>query len=168
MGNADNAIQATQLDDGRPIAGFIALGGGEERIIEALTLARSYPQSKLLISGAGEAPMRLLKSTIASERLLIEGQAKTTFENALFTVRLLGTGAAGRWILVTSASHMPRAVACFRKAGLAVDPWPVADGVPDWRGRFVRTAHEAAGLLVYWLEGKTQTLFPTPTTLRNS
>ena len=33
-----------------------------------------------------------------------------------------------RWLLVTSAYHMPRSVGLFRKAGFAVEPYPV-----DWR-----------------------------------
>ena len=33
-----------------------------------------------------------------------------------------------RWLLVTSAYHMPRSVGIFRKAGFAVEPYPV-----DWR-----------------------------------
>ena len=33
-----------------------------------------------------------------------------------------------RWLLVTSAYHMPRSVGLFRKAGFAVEPYPV-----NWR-----------------------------------
>src|SRR6266478_6390205 len=35
-----------------------------------------------------------------------------------------------RWLLVTSAYHMPRAIGVFRKAGFPVEPYPV-----DWRTR---------------------------------
>jgi DUF218 domain len=31
-----------------------------------------------------------------------------------------------RWLLVTSAYHMPRAIGVFRKAGFPVEPYPVS------------------------------------------
>jgi len=81
-----------------------------------------------------------------------------------------------RWLLVTSAFHMPRSVGLFRKVGFAVEPCPV-----DWHvGRdaadilaftqfstdgLVRTdiaVREWLGLVAYWLAGRTSTLFPGP------
>jgi uncharacterized SAM-binding protein YcdF (DUF218 family) len=80
-----------------------------------------------------------------------------------------------RWLLVTSAYHMPRSVGLFRKAGFAVEPYPV-----DWRvgGRddlldFTKTAsdglsrtdtavREWMGLVAYWLAGRSDALFPGP------
>ena len=80
-----------------------------------------------------------------------------------------------RWLLVTSAHHMPRAVGCFRRIGFDVVPYPV-----DWRSRgavdlvvpfatvasgLARTdvaVKEWVGLVVYRLTGKTSELFPGP------
>jgi hypothetical protein len=80
-----------------------------------------------------------------------------------------------RWLLVTSAHHMPRSVGIFREVGLEVEPYPV-----DWRtGRggdllkfsdhfaerlaLVDTAaREWMGLLAYWITGKTSEFFPGP------
>ena len=143
----------TDLDRGAGIAGFIALGGGEERIAEAVRLAHDYPEAELVITGAGDAETLKARS-LPADRVLIEPRATTTYENAVFTARLLGARAQRRWVLVTSASHMPRAMATFRKAGVAVDPWPVSDPSEGWRGRLLRAGHEEAGLLVYWLQGK--------------
>ena len=80
-----------------------------------------------------------------------------------------------RWLLVTSALHMPRAVGAFRRAGFPVEPYPVdwiTAGPKDTR-RFSSTAsggltttdigvHEWIGLVVYWLGGQTSELFPSP------
>ena len=88
--------------------------------------------------------------------------------------RLLANPKPGeRWLLVTSAYHMPRAMAAFRAAGFPVEAYPV-----DWRTRgpidavqpfgslgegLRRTdtaVHEWVGLLAYRLTGRTAELFP--------
>jgi hypothetical protein len=83
--------------------------------------------------------------------------------------------AGERWLLVTSAFHMPRAVGSFRAAGFAIEAYPV-----DFRTagsaalikpfafvsqglRLTDTAaKEWIGLLSYYLTGKTSALFPAP------
>ena len=80
-----------------------------------------------------------------------------------------------RWLLVTSAYHMPRSVGLFRKAGFAVEPYPV-----DWRvggradiltlsslsseglDRVDTGIREWIGLAAYWISGKTREFFPGP------
>jgi uncharacterized SAM-binding protein YcdF (DUF218 family) len=78
------------------------------------------------------------------------------------------------WLLVTSASHMPRAVGLFRKAGWPVVPWPVAyktghspkvQLTREFGDKFMHfdwAAHEWVGLVSYWLMGRTDALFPGP------
>ena len=69
-------------------------------------------------------------------------------------------------LLVTSATHMPRAIASFRKSGLDVAPWPadvrggypptsVFDFLPDANALEMTTAaiKEWLGLAVYRLRG---------------
>ena len=80
-----------------------------------------------------------------------------------------------RWLLVTSAHHMPRAIACFRNAGFPVEAYPVdwrTSGAGDLTGPFralapglARTdaaAHEWLGLLGYWATGRILELLPGP------
>jgi uncharacterized SAM-binding protein YcdF (DUF218 family) len=104
----------------------------------------------------------------------MEESSADTCENAEES-RLAARPAAGeQWLLVTSASHMPRAVACFRAVGYPVTPYPV-----DYRTRGVGSlraqssiaeglravdlaAHEWLGLLGYRLLGRTSELFPSP------
>src|SRR5689334_14338596 len=79
------------LNDRDDIAGFIALGGGVERILEAARLARSHPGAKLVITGQGDDAVRLgRQSGLPPDLVLIEPAARNTFENAQFTARLLG------------------------------------------------------------------------------
>ena len=187
-----------------PIEGVVVLGGsfqaGEslargqatlneagERIVALADLARRYPKAKLVFSGgAGEllgaeppeadALKRFLDTFgVSPDRVLFENRSRTTSENAAFSRALVEPAPSERWLLVTSAWHMPRAVGCFRKAGFAVTPYPVDYRTRGWRDRgrvFASAADglrrlelgvkEWLGLLGYWAAGYTDELFPGP------
>ncbi len=167
--------------------GAVALNEAAERITAAAELARRYPDARIIYSGGSaavlgdriaEAPfaVRELEALgVAHDRITAEEQSRNTIENAVFS-RLLAQPKPGeRWLLITSAYHMPRAIAAFRAAGFTVEAYPV-----DWRTRgpidaarpfgalsegLRRTdeaAHEWFGLLGYRLTGKTNELFPAP------
>jgi uncharacterized SAM-binding protein YcdF (DUF218 family) len=165
----------------------VILNESAERLTVVADLARRYPGARIVFSGGtsalaadepSEAPfaLRQLESFgIARERILIEDRSRNTVENAVFSKRLVQPKPGERWLLVTSAYHMPRAIGVFRKAGFPVEPYPV-----DWRtrgyndllrpfptvGDGLRRADTAArewiGLAVYWLTGRSSELFPGP------
>lgn len=56
------------------------------------------------------------------ERVEYEEKSRNTAENATFAKEVLKPKPGDRWLLVTSAFHMPRAVGSFRKAGFDVIP----------------------------------------------
>ena len=83
-----------------------------------------------------------------------------------------------RWVLVTSAYHMPRAMGVFTKAGLTVEAYPVDFySAGNWKD-FVRPAHrwswnfsladdaskEWIGLIAYHQAGYTDRILPSPWT----
>jgi len=106
-----------------------------DRLIETLWLAQRYPEARIILTGGVSGLMpgaeseavtmqRLLVAFgVAAERLLMEGDARNTDENAKYTRDLLGPE-PGVVLLVTSAFHMPRSVGLFRKVGIATVPWP--------------------------------------------
>jgi len=112
---------------------------------------------------------------IARSRIEVEDRSRDTDENARFSKSLAKPRATERWLLVTSAHHMPRSIGAFRRAGFPVDAYPV-----DWRTRGTsdlarpfqsvsdglrRTdtaAREWIGLLVYYMSGRIGELFPAP------
>jgi len=173
--------------DASDARGSIELDASAERVMAMLVLARQFPHARIVYSGgsanlitdgAAEAPIagRLLQSFgIAADRITLEGRSRTTDENAAFTRDLVAPKPGERWLLVTSAFHMPRAMAVFRAAGFNVEAYPV-----DWRSRgwidatmpFDRlgdglarsdvAAHEWAGLLIYRLAGRSRELLPSP------
>ena len=80
-----------------------------------------------------------------------------------------------RWILVTSAAHMPRSVGTFRGQGFDVIPWP-ADfrtkdagdafrpfgSLPMGLKRLDEATMEWVGLIAYRMLGRTNAVFPAP------
>jgi uncharacterized SAM-binding protein YcdF (DUF218 family) len=168
-----------------------ALNEAGERIVETVMLARKFPEAKIAFTG-GDAGIlytsdseamgakRLLTDMgVAQDRLILEAGARDTYENAVYLkaeldkLGLLGPGK--RWVLITSAYHMPRAMASFRRAGFEVDAWPVDhrtrgradltrpfDKVSEGLRRVDVATREWVGLFAYWLAGRSETLFPAP------
>src|ERR1700676_285252 len=167
--------------------GVVALDEAAERITVTAELARRYPSARIIFSGGtsslssgapAEAPVAVKEFEalgIAHERITAEEQSRNTVENAVFSRLLANPQPGERWILVTSAYHMPRAMAAFRAAGFAIEAYPV-----DWHTRgpidalapfgslgdgLRRTdtaVREWVGLLAYRITGKTAELFSAP------
>ncbi len=145
------------------VAGVVVLGGGVERLREAGRLARRWPHLQLFVSGAGPHAQvwQSLGTGIAPSRVTIETMSQTTYENALNSSRLIERQAGERWVLLTSAVHMPRSVGVFRRAGFDVLTWPVAD-LPEAPESAIRSSlHEWMGLGWYWVRGRGSELLPT-------
>jgi uncharacterized SAM-binding protein YcdF (DUF218 family) len=189
---------------GRPPDGIVVLGGAvtpevsharkavalneaAERLTAAVSLAQRYPNMRIIFSGGSDAMIfaeetearaaaRFFESLgLAPDRVMLEDKSRNTSENALFSRQLAQPKPGERWLLVTSAYHIPRAMGVFRKVGFAVEAYPV-----DWRTAGLRDAirpfptlgdglrrtdtavREWVGLPVYWLSGRSSELFPGP------
>lgn len=68
-----------------------------------------------------------------------------------------------RWILATSAIHMPRAIGVFSAIAFEVEPWPVFDTTGPAESVASAVQHEILGLIAYRALGRTNALFPYPT-----
>ena len=107
-------------------------------------------------------------------RVIFEDRARDTHENALLSKPLAAPEPGERWLLVTSASHMPRAVGAFRQVGWPVIPYPVdfrtggelrLVAAPDAGQRWRELDHAARswiGLIAYRLTGRIPSLLPAP------
>jgi uncharacterized SAM-binding protein YcdF (DUF218 family) len=143
--------------------GIIALAGTNypSQIIEAGKLARLYPELKVVISDQSDVGGALAKlgGGIDPSRLIVETKSKSTYQNAIFCALLVHPKPRERWLLVTSALHMPRAAASFKEAGFDVVAWPVYDEVSQ--ASMVSPAlHEWLGLVAYRVLGRTGELLP--------
>lgn len=168
--------------------GQTAMGPGAQRIAAMVALARRYPQARVIYTGGSgdafaqdlsEAPLvrrMLVDMGIDVSRIQFEDQSRNTRENALFS-RILTSPAPGEtWILVTSASHMPRATGVFRAVGWPTLAYPVdyhttkSDFGPfafslHWYRQIALlgySLHEYWGLAYYRLRHWTDSLFPGP------
>jgi len=165
----------------------IALDEAAERITATAELAHRYPEARIIFSGGSgalleregpEAPFavrQLVALGVAHDRIVAEEQSRNTLENAAFSRLLANPKPNERWLLVTSAYHMPRSMAAFRAVDFPVEAYPV-----DWRTRgpidalqpFISVGdglrrtdtavREWVGLLAYRITGRTAELFPAP------
>ena len=171
--------------------GAPAVNEAGERILETVVLARKFPEAKIAFSGgdagilykvdseAVGAAALLSDMGVARDRLILEAGSRDTYENAVYLKAELSkfglVGPDKRWVMITSAYHMPRAMGAFRRAGFDVEPWPVDyrtrgsadltrpfDKVSEGLRRVDVSAKEWVGLLAYWLAGRTDSLLPGP------
>lgn len=186
-------------------AGILVLGGGADaeasftrarqielnqagdRILEMIALARRFPDAQIIFSGgagellgsgvpeADEIARKIEFYGLDPRRIRFENRSRNTWENALFTREMVQPKPDERWLLVTSAFHMPRSMGVFRKAGFVVEAHPVdfrASGPLDaWQpfsslsrglARLDIAAKEWFGLLAYRSAGRSAELFPAP------
>jgi len=180
LGGAFDTIVSTTRDD-------IPLTDAAERMTVSAALARQYPQARLIFTGGtgtlvydgpteGELARRFYAGLgIPADRITIEEASRDTAENAVLTKPLANPKAGERWLLVTSAYHMPRSIGAFRRVGFAVEAYPVdyrTRGLEDLARPFPSlgeglrrgdtATREWIGLLMYRLAGRTSELFPGP------
>lgn len=167
--------------------GVPVLNEAAERLTTAVELARRHPAAKIVFTGgsgsllydeaseAGFALALLQELGVERARIRADGRSRNTADDARYAKEAAAPKDGERWLLVTSAYHMPRAVGAFRRAGFPVEACPV-----DWRThsradalrpfgslgdglrRTDTAVREWIGLLAYRLSGRTAALFPAP------
>jgi uncharacterized SAM-binding protein YcdF (DUF218 family) len=164
----------------------VSLTDAAERLTVAAELARRYPSARIIYTGGNGSlfggPLeatyatRLLTSFgIPPQRIETEARSRNTLENAIYTKAMLAPKPGERWVMITSAFHMARAMAAFRGVGFDVEAFPVDWQTGDGRNflwpfrSFVgglettdAAAREFLGLLSYRVTGRSHELFPAP------
>lgn len=152
----------------------VALNAAAERMTMAAVLMRHNPKLEMLFSGGegdliGYGPSEAERAAVffdslgvAKERIRYESTSRTTYENAVLSALTPGIDPTQPWLLLTSAAHMRRAMASYRKAGWNVTAYPVdfraglqtpwweyslSQGVQRWQGAL----HELIGYAAYRL-----------------
>ncbi len=154
------------------------MGSTGDRVMQAELLWRAGKVQTIIVTG-GNLPWARASTTDASfaaellqaygvppDSIIVESNSRNTHENAINTAAIWRERHFRSGLLVTSATHMPRAIASFRKSGLDVAPWPadlrggypptsVFDFLPDATALEMTTTaiKEWLGLAVYRLRG---------------
>jgi uncharacterized SAM-binding protein YcdF (DUF218 family) len=146
-------VKATDQDslEHKPYSAVIVLGGlsfwdhhlqriqfnrSADRILQALDVYEKGIAKRLIISGGSgsltkpdERESVFIKEYLKiigyrDEEIIIESASRNTYENALYTAKILDSlNLKGPYLLVTSGYHMRRSLACFRKQGIQVEPY---------------------------------------------
>jgi len=143
-------------------------------VVEGVRLHKAVPGSKLLLSGGAvfdPVPEAEVMAQIAvllgvkPQDITLESDSRDTAEEAAIIAKMIGRE---KFILVTSAAHMPRSMALFRRRGMQPIPAPADFRAPNTQSsdpmRFfpgvwslVQTqiaVHEYLGLAWAWLRGE--------------
>lgn len=112
------------------------LGTGADRLLYALQLYRAGKAPHILLAGGNVFSQPDLESEayyarellslwgVPESAMAMETQSRNTIQNAEYSARLLEQRGWNDVLLVTSATHMHRAVLAFRHAGIEVRPAP--------------------------------------------
>jgi uncharacterized SAM-binding protein YcdF (DUF218 family) len=157
--------------------GYIEFTEAADRILTGILFVQQGLGKTLLMSGGTgnlfdqrTSEARLLKVFalqlgLRDDQVLVEAHSRNTYENALHTANMLRAHQLHHTLLITSASHMRRAVATFHKQGIFPDTYPVdyqaADivtpfsFVPSASGvkKVTAVLHELIGLITYRVQG---------------
>lgn len=183
------------LQEERPADAIIVLGGGasayraeagrldvlsQASALRALEGARLYellgPEWVIVSGGLGRdpeipesEPLReaLIDLGVPPDRILMESVSSDTHEQAVHLATIVGERGLGDLVLVTSPSHMRRALLSFEEAGLTAVPSPAAaesmdpsrPGLPFWLPSIeglsdsLTASREYLALAYYWVRG---------------
>ena len=166
------------IDAGPPGWPYPDLGPAADRVWQAARIFHAGKAKRLILSGGrlawqgerlpeAQAMGRLLADLgVPAAALVLEERSRSTRENALYSAELIRALGIERVLLVTSALHMPRALASFRAAGVEAIPAPTdfeAMPQPAQALRWLpdagalagstRALKEYLGWWVYWWRG---------------
>jgi uncharacterized SAM-binding protein YcdF (DUF218 family) len=156
-------------------------GKSGDRAVQAFELYKKGKIKKIIISG-GESSIfggkrktaendgirqYLIDSGVRAEDIIQESQSRNTRDNAVNTAKILREQfKTNKCILITSSFHTPRAIGCFKKAGVEVVPFPaqyMQDKHDFWIDKFFPSEealgvfyfvwHEMVGVVIYKIIG---------------
>lgn len=120
---------------------YADLNQASDRLFHATRLYKAGRAPIVIASGGGDPPEAqdmfafLTEWGVPRDAVLQETRSRNTYENAVFSKRIMKAHDIEKVLLVTSAMHMPRALAAFRSAQIDARPAPtdyrVVDGATD-------------------------------------
>lgn len=162
----------------------VELNAAAERDFSFLSLAQKYPTAKLVFTGgtgslnkqqykaADVAEKLFTQQNFDIDRIIFERESRNTYENVIYSKKIVQPVNNENWVLITTGWHMPRSVGIFCKAEWPVIPYPVDHQTKkgdllridfDLLGNLITlkiAIKEWIGLFAYYLTGKTTSFLP--------
>lgn len=115
---------------------YLDLSDGADRVLHAMQLYRAEKAKKIIVSGGKleflgyhSSEARLMKQLlmlwgVEESAIVLEEESRNSYENAIYTKKLMQNHGYKNILLVTSALHMPRALAVFQRQDVTSIPAP--------------------------------------------
>ena len=176
LGGATNPILYNEYDQ-------ISLNGSSERLVESVFIIKKFDKAKVIFSGgsgivnrpdfdhAQVAKSFYKKIGIEIDRIIFEDNSRNTYENIIYSKKIANPKLNENWLLITSASHMKRALLIADKNNWKLIPYAVDfKYIKDFKLipnlklltnliSFQHGSREWLGLVSYYLMGRTDKIF---------
>ena len=161
----------------------ISLNGSSERLVESVFIIKKFDKAKVIFSGgsglvnrpdldhAQVAKSFYKKIGIETNKITFEDESRNTYENIIYSKKIANPKINENWLLITSASHMKRALLIADKNNWKLIPYAVDfkniknfKFIPNLKllknlNTFQQGSHEWLGLISYYLMGRTTKVF---------
>ena len=161
----------------------ISLNGSAERLVESVPIIKKFDKAKVIFSGGSGIINRpdlghsqvaksfYKKIGIEIDQIIFEDQSRNTYENIIYSKKIANPKINENWLLITSASHMKRALLIADKHNWKLIPYAVDfkniknfKFIPNLKllknlNTFQQGSHEWLGLISYYLMGRTTKVF---------
>ena len=176
LGGATNPLLFKEYDQ-------ISLGGSAERLVESVIVIKKFKKAKVIFSGGSGVINRpdlghsqvaksfYKKIGIETNKIIFEDDSRNTYENIIYSKKIAKPKINENWLLITSASHMKRALLIANKNNWKITPYAVDfkntknfKFIPNLKllkniNSFQQGSHEWLGLISYYLMGRTDKVF---------
>ncbi len=176
LGGATNPLLYNEYDQ-------ISLNGSSERLVESVFIIKKFDRAKVIFSGgsgilnrpdfnhAQVAKSFYKKIGIEIDKIIFESNSRNTHENIIYSKKIANPKINENWLLITSASHMKRALLIADKNNWELIPYAVDfKNIKDFKfipnlnllsnlNSFQQGSHEWLGLVSYYLMGRTNKVF---------
>jgi len=161
----------------------ISLNGSVERLTESIQLIKKYPKAKVFFAGGtgsiqypdlshSEVAKKFYKSLgVDIQNIYFDDKSRNTYENIFFAKKKFDPNKDEKWVLITSAFHLKRAMSIGEKLEWAFIPYATDYKLPKkfkWKlsinffgnlASFKNSSHEWVGIISYYLMGRSSKIF---------
>ena len=161
----------------------ISLNDSVERLTESIQLIKKYPKAKVFFAGGSglakypdlshsEVAKKFYESLdVNTKNIFFDKKSRNTYENIVFAKMKFNPNINEKWILVTSAFHLKRAISVGEKLGWEFVPYATDYKLPKkfrWKlsfnffnnlGSLQHSSHEWVGIIAYYFMGRSSKIF---------